>query len=207
MSKFERIFSEVPLVAILRGLKPEEAIDVASALIEGGIKIMEVPLNSPDPFNSIERIAKQFGDVVYVGAGTVLKSAQVEQLKDCGGEFVVAPNFSPEVGAAAKKLGLSWLPGVYTPTEAFAALDAGADGLKLFPAELCPPTVIRAFRAVIPKEVKLLPVGGVDASNIAEYIQAGASGAGIGSSLYRPGTALNDIAERAKALAENVKPK
>ncbi len=205
MSKFEDIFSQVPLVAILRGLKPEEAVDVASALIEGGIRIMEVPLNSPDPFDSIERIAKQLGTVACVGAGTVLKPAQVEQLKDRGGEFVVAPNFSPDVGAAAQKLGLSWLPGVYTPTEAFAALDAGADGLKLFPAELCPPAVIRAFRAVIPKQIKLLPVGGVDASNIADYVKAGASGAGIGSSLYRPGTNLTAITTHAKALVENVK--
>ncbi|KZK75592.1 2-dehydro-3-deoxy-6-phosphogalactonate aldolase [Pseudovibrio sp. Ad13] len=205
MSKFEDIFSKAPVVAILRGLKPEEAIDVASALIEGGIKIMEVPLNSPDPFDSIERIAKQLGDVVCVGAGTVLKPAQVNQLKDCGGEFVVAPNFSLEVGAASQKYGLSWLPGIYTPTEAFAALDAGADGLKLFPAELCPPAIIRAFRAVIPKEIKLLPVGGVDVSNIADYMKAGASGAGIGSSLFRPGTRLDAITAHAKALMANVK--
>ena len=205
MTKLDRYLSEAPVVAILRGLKPEEAISIAQALIDGGVKVMEVPLNSPEPFKSIAAIAERFGPQVSVGAGTVLQPEQVKEVRAAGGEFVVAPNCNTEVGVACQAQGLAWLPGVFTPTEGFAALEAGAHSLKLFPAEMCPPKVIKAWLAVFPKGTRIVPVGGVGADNIAQFLAIGAAGAGIGSSLFKPGDTPDTVRERAKQLIDNTK--
>ncbi|MGH0002280.1 2-dehydro-3-deoxy-6-phosphogalactonate aldolase [Pseudovibrio ascidiaceicola] len=207
MNSLDRHMQTAPVVAILRGLSPEEALDIAQALVDGGIHIMEVPLNSPEPLKSISLIAEKFGDQVSVGAGTVLTADNVKAVKDVGGQFIVAPNYSAEVGKACQLLGMDWMPGVYTPTEAFAAVDLGAHSIKLFPAELCPPSIIKAMLAVLPKGTRVLPVGGVDADNIAEYMAVGAAGAGIGSSLFKPGDSPDQVRQRAQALVTNVNKK
>lgn len=193
-------FSNCPLVAILRGIRPDEAEAVVAGLVEAGFTLIEVPLNSPDPFETIARLARRFGDHAVIGAGTVLDPAQAEAVHAAGGRLIVAPNFAPEVAKAARRLGLIYGPGVVTPSEAFAALAAGADFLKLFPAEMIPPAVVKALRAVLPAEVRLLPVGGIEADNMASYRSAGASGFGLGSSLYRAGRGADDTAARARAL-------
>jgi 2-dehydro-3-deoxyphosphogalactonate aldolase len=185
-----------PLIAILRGITPAEALAVGSAIVEAGWTIIEVPLNSPQALLSIEILAREFPQAL-VGAGTVLTPTQVREVKAASGRLIVSPNANEEVIAEAGQLGLVCLPGVATPTEAFAALRAGATGLKLFPAEMLPPTVVKAWRAVIPDSVALLPVGGISAANIAAYCAAGASGFGIGGSLYRPG----DSAEKVGSVA------
>ncbi|MFG1462780.1 2-dehydro-3-deoxy-6-phosphogalactonate aldolase [Xanthobacter sp. DSM 24535] len=188
-----------PLVAILRGLKPDEAEDVGAALVAAGITIIEVPLNSPDPLRSIALLAERFGDSALIGAGTVMTPAAVTDVARAGGRLIVMPHSDPEVIRAAKAAGLACTPGVATPTEAFAALKAGADALKLFPAEGLPPQVLKAWRAVMPG-VTLLPVGGIDATNMAAYRAAGADGFGLGSALYKPGKAVDAIAADAAAL-------
>jgi 2-dehydro-3-deoxyphosphogalactonate aldolase len=190
------ILKRSPLIAILRGITPAEALDVGSAIVAAGWTIIEVPLNSPQALESIAILADAFPQAL-VGAGTVLTSAQVRDIKAAGGRLIVSPNADDEVIGAAGQLGLICLPGVATPTEAFAALRAGATGLKLFPAEMLPPTVVKAWRAVIPAAVALLPVGGISAANIAAYLAAGASGFGIGGSLYRPG----DSGEKVGSIA------
>ncbi|WP_057461168.1 2-dehydro-3-deoxy-6-phosphogalactonate aldolase [Pseudovibrio sp. POLY-S9] len=207
MTSLDRHMQTAPVIAILRGLTPEEALDIAQALVDGGIHIMEVPLNSPEPLKSISLIAEKFGDQVSVGAGTVLTADNVKAVKDAGGQFIVAPNYSAEVGKACQLLDMYWMPGVYTPTEAFAAVDLGAHSIKLFPAELCPPSIIKAMLAVLPKGTRVLPVGGVDADNIAEYMAVGAAGAGIGSSLFKPGDSPDQVRQRAQALVTNVNKK
>ncbi|WP_041768210.1 2-dehydro-3-deoxy-6-phosphogalactonate aldolase [Pseudovibrio sp. FO-BEG1] len=207
MKSLDRHMQTAPVVAILRGLTPDEALNIAQALIDGGIHIMEVPLNSPEPLKSISLIAEKFGDQVSVGAGTVLNADNVKQVKEAGGQFIVAPNFSAEVGKACQLLDMDWMPGVYTPTEAFAAAELGAHSLKLFPAELCPPSIIKAMLAVLPKGTRVLPVGGVDADNIAQYMAVGAAGAGIGSSLFKPGDTPDQVRQRARALVTNVNKK
>src|ERR1041385_6720595 len=168
--------SYCPVAAILRGVKPDEIDAIGDALIEAGVTVIEVPLNSPRPFESIERLAARHGHHALVGAGTVLTAPDVARVKEAGGQLVVAPNFEADVGRAAKAAGLQALPGVMTPSEGFAALKAGADGLKLFPAEIIPPAVFKAWRAVFPAETLLLAVGGVGVDNIASYRAAGASG-------------------------------
>ena len=187
-----------PLVAILRGVKPDEVVDVGGALFGSGIRIIEVPLNSPDPFASIALLSGRFGDSALIGAGTVTEVAQVERIADAGGRLVVMPHSDRAVVEAAKARGLIALPGFATPTEAFAMIDAGADGLKLFPAEGNPPAVLRAMRAVLPKSVPVLPVGSITPDNMAAYRQAGAAGFGLGSALYRPGATPGDVGEAAK---------
>ena len=187
-----------PLVAILRGVKPDEVVDVGGALFGAGIRIIEVPLNSPDPFASIALLSGRFGDSALIGAGTVTEVAQVERIADAGGRLVVMPHSDRAVVEAAKARGLIALPGFATPTEAFAMIDAGADGLKLFPAEGNPPAVLRAMRAVLPKSVPVLPVGSITPDNMAAYRQAGAAGFGLGSALYRPGATPGDVGEAAK---------
>jgi 2-dehydro-3-deoxyphosphogalactonate aldolase len=188
------------IVAILRGVTPDEIDAVGDALIEEGITVIEVPLNSPQPFESIARLAARHGHHALVGAGTVLDADDVARVKEAGGRLVVAPNFDADVVRAAKAAGLASLPGVMTPSEGFAALKAGADGLKLFPAEIIPPAVFKAWRAVFPFETLLLAVGGVGVDNLRSYAEAGASGYGIGSALYRPGRAAKEIGRLAKAL-------
>ena len=187
-----------PLVAILRGVKPDEVVDVGGALFGSGIRIIEVPLNSPDPFASIALLSGRFGDSALIGAGTVTEVAQVERIADAGGRLVVMPHSDRAIVEAAKARGLIALPGFATPTEAFAMIDAGADGLKLFPAEGNPPAVLRAMRAVLPKSVPVLPVGSITPDNMAAYRQAGAAGFGLGSALYRPGATPGDVGEAAK---------
>jgi 2-dehydro-3-deoxyphosphogalactonate aldolase len=192
--------TQCPIAAILRGVTPEETDAIGDALVEAGVTIIEVPLNSPNPFESIKRLAARHGAHTLIGAGTVLEAADVARVKDAGGRLMVAPNFDADVVRAAKAAGLSALPGVMTPSEGFAALKAGADGLKLFPAEIIPPAVFRAWRAVFPPEALLLAVGGVGVDNIAAYRESGASGYGIGSALYKPGWSGADIGKLARAL-------
>ncbi|MFG1399050.1 2-dehydro-3-deoxy-6-phosphogalactonate aldolase [Roseixanthobacter pseudopolyaromaticivorans] len=196
---FTQAMARCPLVAILRGLKPEEALDVGAALVDAGIAIIEVPLNSPDPLRSIALLAERFGTDTLIGAGTVMSPADVADVAQAGGRLIVMPHSDGEVIRAAKAAGLICTPGVATPTEAFAALRAGADALKLFPAEGLPPQVLKAWRAVM-VGATLLPVGGIDAGNMAAYRAAGADGFGLGSALYKPGKPLEDIASDAAAL-------
>jgi 2-dehydro-3-deoxyphosphogalactonate aldolase len=189
-----------PLVAILRGVRPDEVEDIGAALAEAGIAIVEVPLNSPDPLDSIARLAQSFGDRLLIGAGTVMTPAQVAQVAEAGGRIIISPHADVAVVRAAKALGLLSCPGMFTPTEAFAALAAGADALKLFPAEAASPAVLRAIRAVLPPETLVLPVGGVAADNMAAWRAAGASGFGIGSSIYKPGDTARIVGEKALRL-------
>ena len=197
--------SYCPIVAILRGVKPDEIEGVGDVLIEAGITVVEVPLNSPQPFESIRRLAARHAPHALIGAGTVLETADVARVKEAGGQLVVAPNFDADVVRAAKAANLASLPGVMTPSEGFAALKAGADGLKLFPAEIIPPAVFRAWRAVFPADCLMLAVGGVGVDNIKTYADAGASGYGIGSALYKPGRPAAEIGPLARALVAAAK--
>ncbi len=189
-----------PLVAILRCIKPGEAEAALEALIGAGIGIIEVPLNSPDPFDSIARMAKRAGDRAIIGAGTVLTPDQVVAVKDAGGRIIVSPNRDDAVIRATKAARLDSYPGVFTATEALGALAAGADALKFFPADVLGPGGIKAIAAVLPKGVPLLAVGGVDAGTIADYVKAGVAGFGIGSSLYKPGMRADEIGRKAAAM-------
>lgn len=192
--------AKCPIAAILRGVTPAEIDAVGDALVEAGITVIEVPLNSPSPFESIKRLAARHGERALIGAGTVLEVTDVARVKEAGGRLMVAPNFDADVVRAAKAAGLATLPGVMTPSEGFAALKAGADGLKLFPAEIIPPAVFKAWRAVFPPGTLMLAVGGVSVDNLKSYAQAGASGYGIGSALYRPGRPAGEIGKLARAL-------
>jgi 2-dehydro-3-deoxyphosphogalactonate aldolase len=193
----------LPLVAILRGVRPEEVEGIADALVRGGFSIVEVPLNSPRPLDSIALLAKRFADRVIIGAGTVLVPEQVATVKAAGGRIIVMPHADVAVIRAAKGAGLLCVPGFATPTEAFAAIAAGADALKLFPAEGNPPAVLRAIRAVLPPDLPILPVGGIGLDNMRAYREAGAAGFGLGSALYRPGDAPASVAERAASFADS----
>jgi 2-dehydro-3-deoxyphosphogalactonate aldolase len=190
-----------PLAAILRGIEPAEADAIASAIVEAGFGAIEVPLNSPNPLRSIESIARRFGDRTLVGAGTVLSAGDVDRVAGAGARLVVAPNFNASVVERAVELGLFVLPGVATPTEAFAALSSGASALKLFPAEAMPPEVVRAWRSVLPKETQLFPVGGITPERIAPYRAAGADGFGIGGALYKSRMTAAAVERAAKAFA------
>jgi 2-dehydro-3-deoxyphosphogalactonate aldolase len=194
--KFAGALAACPLVAILRGLGPDEAHAVGEALAASGWRLIEVPLNSPDPLRSIAALAKAFPHAL-VGAGTVLQPRQVREVHAAGGQLVVAPNFNAEVVREAQRLGMVCLPGVLTPTEAFAALAAGASGLKLFPAEMIAPATVKALRAVLPAQALLLPVGGISTGNMGAYRAAGASGFGIGSALYKPGMTAAEVKRNA----------
>jgi 2-dehydro-3-deoxyphosphogalactonate aldolase len=195
----------VPLVAILRGVTPDEVVELGDALIESGITAIEVPLNSPRPFDSIGALASAFGERALIGAGTVRTPEDVERTASAGGRLIVMPHGDPRVITAAKGRGLIALPGVATPTEAFAAIDSGADGLKLFPAEAYPPAVLKALRAVIAKEIWILPVGGITPEAMAPYWEAGASGFGLGSALYRPGADPASVRRNAEAFVQAVR--
>ena len=201
MVPFREYLSAFPLVAILRGLRPDDAAAIGEALVEGGFRIIEVPLNSPEPLRSIEIMAKRFGPEVLVGAGTVLDPADVDRVRDAGGRLVVMPHGDAAVIARAVELGLACTPGVATPTEAFAALKCGAAALKMFPAENLPPVVVKAWRAVVPKDTLLLPVGGINPDNMAPYVEAGADGFGLGSALFSPGATPATVRDNARRFA------
>ncbi len=192
--------AQCPLVAILRGIRPEESVEVGTALTEAGLVIVEVPLNSPEPFESIRRLAKALGDKALVGGGTVLTPEDARRVAEAGGRLVVSPNCDPRVVREAKRLGLAAMPGFATPTEAFLALEAGADALKLFPAEAYPPPVLRALRAVLPAQVPVLPVGSISLEDLAEYWAAGAAGFGLGSGVYHSGARAQDVGHAARAF-------
>jgi 2-dehydro-3-deoxyphosphogalactonate aldolase len=197
VDRLQKAMAALPLVAILRGLEPVEALAIGEVLVEAGFRIIEVPLNSPLPFQSIEALARRFGGDCIIGAGTVLDPAAVARLEAAGGELVVMPHGDQDVIKAAKAMGLACVPGVATPTEAFAALAAGADALKLFPAEILPPAAVKAMLAVLPKGTALLPVGGIEPATMAAYVAAGAKGFGLGSALFKPGMTATDVGERA----------
>jgi 2-dehydro-3-deoxyphosphogalactonate aldolase len=201
VAKFQAHMDRLPLVAILRGLKPEEALAVGQAIVNAGFHILEVPLNSPEPFRSIQTLSAAFPNAL-VGAGTVTTAQQVRDIKAAGGQLIISPHLDDNVVCEAVNLGMVSLPGVATPSEAFRALALGANGLKLFPAEMISPAVVKSMRAVLPKEVKLLPVGGVGIHNMAEYRQSGASGFGIGSALFAPGKSAEAVGESAAAFVQ-----
>lgn len=198
--KFSAALAALPLVAILRGLRPEEAAGVGTALVDAGFRLIEVPLNSPQPLQSIATLASQLPQAL-VGAGTVLTVKDVGEVHAAGGQLIVSPNFNPAVVREAVRLGMVCLPGVLSASEAFAALEAGAAGLKLFPAEMIPPAAVKALRAVIAADVALLPVGGISTGNMAAYRAAGASGFGIGSALFKPGLDAAQVGSNAHDFA------
>ena len=189
-----------PLVAILRGVKPDEVVAICAALEGQGIAIVEVPLNSPQPTESIALLARAFGERLLIGAGTVMTEAQVTEIAAAGGRLIVTPHADAAIVRAAKGQRLLAVPGCFTPTEAFAMLAAGADALKLFPAEAASPAVLRALRAVLPPGTAVLPVGGIDASNMAGWQAASAAGFGIGSAIYKPGDSPETVAAKAHGL-------
>lgn len=192
----------LPLVAILRGVKPEEVEGIADALYAEGFRVIEVPLNSPNALDSIARVARRMPADAVVGAGTVLSVQAVADVQAAGGKLIVMPHADVEVIRAAKTRGLFCVPGSATPTEAFAAVHAGADAVKLFPAELVTPTIVKAMRAVLPKDLRLLPVGGITPDNMGPYVKAGAAGFGLGSALYSPGLSAADVGQRARAFVQ-----
>lgn len=200
------LLDETPVVAILRGLPVAEAAEVGRALHRGGVRVMEVPLNGPGAFDTLAVLIAAMADApVVVGAGTVLTVDQVDAVASIGGQLVVSPCCNPTVIRATRARGMLSMPGVATPTEAYTALDAGADLLKLFPGEQIPPPVLRAWRAVFPAAVRLYPVGGVRPDNIGDYLDAGASGFGLGTALYRPGMAADEVERRAAAVVAEVR--
>ena len=198
--ELRRYLDRCDLVAILRGIRPEEAVPVAVALEAAGLAIVEVPLNSPDPMVSIAALVLEFGERLLIGAGTVMTEAQVAEVAEAGGRLIVTPHADAVVVRAAKRLGLLAVPGFFTPAEAFAMLGAGADALKLFPAEGASPAMLRAMRAVLPAGTMVLPVGGIDALNMAAWRAAGAAGFGIGSAIYKPGDTAAVVGKKARVL-------
>lgn len=190
----------LPLFAVLRGLEPERAQAVGEALVEAGFGILEVTMNSPDPFASIASLVRSLGDRALIGAGTVTRTEEVDELESLGARLVVSPHCDPALVGHAVGKGMTVLPGVFTPTEMMAALKAGATGIKIFPAEAMPPAGVRAVRAVLPPYVPIFVVGGITAANMADYLQAGATGFGMGGSLFRPGKPLDAIAGDARAI-------
>ena len=202
---FRLYFAECPLVGIVRGVAPDEAEVIAQALYDGGIRIIEVPLNSPEPFESIRIIAEKFGDRVLVGAGTVLDPADVSRVAQAGGRLIVSPNTNTAVIAATVAAGLVSSPGYFTPSEAFEAIRAGAHAIKLFPAEAASPAVVKSQRAVLPKNVPLIVVGGVTPESIPGWMAAGADGFGLGGGLYKSGQDSQSTLEKARAFVAAVK--
>ena len=196
---------QCPLIAIIRGVTPDDAEVIGDAILEGGIRIIEVPLNSPNPLASIEKLAKKFGDRALVGAGTVLKLEDVARVGDAGGRIIVSPDTNAEVISAAAAAGLVSSPGYFTPSEAFTAIRAGATALKLFPAEAASPAVLKAQLAVIPRDVPVLAVGGIKPENMRPWLDAGASGFGLGGGLYQPGQSPEETLAKAKGYVEGLK--
>jgi len=199
-ARFAQAFAACPLVAVLRGLTPEEGPPIGDALVEAGFTLIEVPLNSPDPYTSIRLLSQRLGDRAIIGAGTVLTPDHVDGIRDAGGTLVVSPNTNTDVIRATVAAGMISLPGYFTPTEAFAALAAGAHGLKLFPAEAASPLVLRAQRAVLPKDARMLAVGGITPDAMAPWRAAGADGFGLGSNLYRAGKPAADVLADARTF-------
>ncbi len=198
MTEFPGALAAMPLIAILRGVRPEEVLAIAEVLVGAGIVAIEVPLNSPDPHESIGRLAERFGGRALIGAGTVMTTVEISKVRAAGGRLIVMPHSDPALIGETKRLGLISMPGVATPSEAFAALAAGADALKLFPGEALGPAVVKAWRAVLPSELWLLPVGGIEPESLGPYLAAGANGFGIGSALYKAGREVSDIEKRAR---------
>lgn len=200
VDEFNSYFAQCPLIAILRGVRPDEVEAIGDALVEGGVRIIEVPLNSPDPIASIARLSERLKGRALIGAGTVLQVAQIDPIRAAGGRLIVSPSVNPAVIAATVAAGMVSCPGYSTPSEAFAALDAGAHALKLFPAEAASPAVVRAQRAVLPKDVRLIIVGGVGSDTMAPWLTAGADGFGLGSGIYRPGQSPLETLAKARAF-------
>jgi len=205
MNPLATYLEPLPLIAVLRGITPEEIPSIGDALVEAGFRVLEVPLNSPRPFESIALLDKRYGERCLLGAGTVLDTADVPRVRDAGGRIVVMPHADLAVIRAAKAAGMLCVPGVATPTEAFAALAAGADGLKMFPAEALPPGALRAWRAVLPRDALVFAVGGMRPDNLEPYWAAGASGFGTGSQLYKPGAAPGVVREVAMSYAAAIR--
>jgi 2-dehydro-3-deoxyphosphogalactonate aldolase len=203
---FRHYLAECPIVAILRGITPDDIVPVGRALIAAGIRIIEIPLNSPDPFNSIRRLVEEAGTQALVGAGTVLDPTEVGRVKEAGGQLVVSPNTDITVIAATLQDNMISIPGFYSPTEAFAAIHAGAHAIKLFPAEAASPAIIKAQRAVLPQDVPLLVVGGVKSDDVLAWVSAGASGFGLGSALYGPGQSASDVHTQAVRFIDALRP-
>lgn len=202
MQQWQDTLNTLPLVAILRGLRPDEAVAVGEKLVEAGFRIVEVPLNSPEPFDSIRKMVQALGSRAIVGAGTVLNVADVETLHAVGGQICISPNTNTDVIRRAKALGMISFPAFFTPTEAFLAIDAGADAIKLFPAELAGTTGLKAMKAVLPKTIPVFPVGGVNPDNMKDFIAAGAAGFGIGSAVFKPGDTPDEVYKKARAFVE-----
>jgi 2-dehydro-3-deoxyphosphogalactonate aldolase len=196
---FKTYLAECPLIAIIRGITPDEAEAVGEAIVDAGIRIIEVPLNSPDPLKSIERLSARLGDRALIGAGTVLMAEEVPNVRAAGGGIIVSPNTNPDVIAASVREGLVSCPGYFTPSEAFTAIAAGATALKLFPAENASPAVLKAQRAVIPREIPILVVGGVRPDSMRSWLDAEADGFGLGGGLYQPGQSAAETAAKARA--------
>jgi 2-dehydro-3-deoxyphosphogalactonate aldolase len=205
MSELKDRLRRCPLVAILRGVRPDEVEAIGAVLVETGFAIIEVPLNSPEPIASIRRLVARFADRALIGAGTVTEGRQIAEIAAAGGRLVVMPHGDPAIIRRSKAAGLVVLPGFATPTEAFAARAAGADGLKLFPAEGSPPSVLKAMKAVLPPALPVLPVGGITPEKMAAYWQAGAGGFGLGSALYSPGMSAEAVRDRATAFVAEMK--
>ena len=205
MANFLSFLKESPLIAILRGITPAEVIEISETLVEKNFKIIEIPLNSPDPIESIEMLVSHFKDEVIIGAGTVTDLTSIKLIVEAGARLSVMPNGSIRIVKAAKASGLITIPGVFTPTEAFAMIESGADALKLFPAEGAPPMVLKAMKAVLPTAIPILPVGGITPDKMAEYQKAGANGFGLGSALYKPGMTVDEVAQNADAFNEGLK--
>ena len=202
---FTTAFARCPLVAILRGVRPDEVEPIGDALVEAGFTLIEVPMNSPDPLVSIGRLARRLEGKALVGAGTVLTPDQVDAVQQAGGRLIISPNSNLSVIARSAEAGLISMPGYFTPTEAFAAVQAGASALKLFPAEAATPTVLKAQRAVLPKELPVLAVGGINPGNMGPWVAAGADGFGLGSALYKPGATAAQVREAAQAFIQGWK--
>jgi len=200
LAAFDAAFARCPLVAILRGVEPGAIEAIGEELVAAGFTLIEVPMNSPDPLDSVARLAKRLGGRAVIGAGTVLDVAQVAAMRDAGGQMVISPNADLDVIRASAAAGLASLPGIVTPSEAFAALKAGASALKLFPAEGASPAVLKAMRAVLPKTVRVLPVGGITPDNMAPWRAAGAAGFGLGSALYKPGMTAVEVGQNARSF-------